>query len=405
MKILLVNKFYYIGGGSETYYFSLKNLLEKNGHEVIDFSMKDDRNLKSNYSDFFVENIDYNKEINIIKKIKYAFKFIYSIEAKRKFKKLIKKTKPDIIHLNIFQHQISSSIVNVAVKMKIPIIYTAHDLKALCPNYKMLNNNRICEKCKNSKFLNCTKNKCIKDSRMKSLLGTLEAEYNHINKTYEKFNYIITPSKFYMDKFIEFGFNKNKIIYIPNFLEDSNINYKNNSEQNYFLYFGRFSREKGILTLIKATQIVGCNLKIVGTGLYKNEIIKYIKDNNIKNVELLGFLTGENLYNIIGNSKAVVIPSEWYENGPYSAIEALRMSKPIIGSNLGGIPELINKNGFIFNARDVEDLASKINLVDNMSEYELKKLGENSYKIFKEKYVADNYYKNIIKIYNDLIKS
>lgn len=405
MKILLVNKFYYINGGSETYYFSLKKLLEKNGHEVIDFSMKDERNFKSKYSDFFINNIDYNKKINIITKIKYGLKIIYSIEAKIKFKKLIKKTNPDIIHLNIFQHQISSSIINVAVKKKIPIVYTAHDLKALCPNYKMLNKNIICEKCKNNKFLNCTKNKCIKNSRIKSFLGTLEAEFNKINKTYKKINCIITPSKFYKNKFIEYGFDKRKIVYIPNFLNDDVINYKQEKEANYFLYFGRLSEEKGILTLIKASQESKINVKIVGDGLYKDKIIKYINENKIKNIELLGFLQGEDLYSVIGNAKAIILPSEWYENGPYSAIEALKMSKPIIGSNLGGIPELIDNNGFIFKAGDVNDLVEKIKLINNMKKTELNNLGENSNKIFKNKYLEKNYYEKLIKIYKNLIEN
>jgi len=142
MKILMVNKFFYIKGGSETYYFSLKKLLEKNGHEIIDFSMKDKKNFKSKYCNFFVDGIDYNKEQSLFSKIKVGLKIIYSFEAKRKLEKLIKETKPDIAHLHIFQHQLSSSILDVLKRYNIPIVYTAHDLKMICPNYKMFTYNK-----------------------------------------------------------------------------------------------------------------------------------------------------------------------------------------------------------------------------------------------------------------------
>ncbi len=103
MKILMVNKFYYIKGGSETYYFELKKLLESNGHTIIDFSMTDDKNLESPYSEFFVEQVDYNKKSNLYEKLKASFKIIYSFEARKKIKKLIEATKPDIVHLHLFQ--------------------------------------------------------------------------------------------------------------------------------------------------------------------------------------------------------------------------------------------------------------------------------------------------------------
>ena len=401
MKILMVNKFFYIKGGSETYYFSLKKLLESKGHTVIDFSMKDVRNFESEYSNFFVNNVDYNAKQNILKKVIEGLKIIYSLEAKRKFEYLIKKTKPDIIHLHIFQHQISSSIIDVAIKYKIPLVYTAHDLKALCPNYKMLNNHEICEKCKNNKYFNCTKYKCIKDSIIKSLIGTIEAQFNKCRKTYNKINYIITPSEFYRNKFIEFGYAPEKVVTIPNFLDKETIDYDILYNQKYFLYFGRLSEEKGILTLIKVFEKKDLHLKIVGIGPLKEKIQKYINDNNIKNIEMLGFKSGRELYTIVGNAKAVILPSEWYENGPYSAIETLKLGIPLIGSDLGGIPELIedSKNGFIFKHANVEDLNKCINKIENLNENEIFKMQKKSKEIFLNNYTAEEHYKKIIEIY------
>lgn len=405
MKILMVNKFFYIKGGSETYYFSLKKLLEQNGHEVIDFSMKDERNFESKYSDFFVDGVDYNKEQSIFSKIKAGMKIIYSLEAKKKLEKLIKETKPDIAHLHIFQHQLSLSILDVLKKYKIPIVYTAHDLKMICPNYKMLTNGQVCEMCKGEKYYNCLKNKCIKDSTVKSAIGMIEAYVNKWRKAYDKIDYIITPSKFYKDKFIEFGIDANKITHIPNFLTEENIEFDELEEKDYYLYFGRLSEEKGIMTLIKAVQETKVKLKIVGTGPLKEEIEKYVNENKLTNIEILGFKSGKELYTIVANSKCVVLPSEWYENGPYSAIEALKLGRPIIGSDLGGIPELIDEgeNGFVFKNANVLNLKNIINKVEEMDLSYQENMSKKSKEKFKLVNTEKNHLELLLRIYNNVL--
>lgn len=406
MKILMVNKFFYIKGGSETYYFSLKKLLEENGHEVIDFSMKDEKNFESKYTDFFVEGIDYNKKQSIFSKIKSGAKIIYSLEAKKKLEKLIKETKPDIAHLHIFQHQLSLSILDVLKKYNIPIVYTAHDLKMICPNYKMLTKGQVCEKCKGENYYNCLKYKCIKDSTMKSAIGMTEAYINKWRKAYDKIDYIITPSKFYKDKFIEFGVDENKVTHIPNFLTEEDIEYDKLEEQDYYLYFGRLSEEKGIMTLIKAAQETNVKLKIVGTGPLKEEIEKYVSENKLTNIGILGFKSGKELYTIVANAKCVVLPSEWYENGPYSAIEALKLGRPIIGSDLGGIPELIEegKNGFIFENKNVFSLKEKINLIEKTDYLQQNAMSEMSKQKFEKIYIDKIHFQKIYEIYNKVLK-
>lgn len=406
MKILMVNKFYYIKGGSETYYFALKNLLEKNGHKVIDFSMKDSRNYDSIYDKYFVENIDYNSKQNIINKIKLGTKLIYSVEAKRKLEQLIQEEKPDIAHLHIFQHQISLSILDVLKKYNIPVVYTAHDLQMLCPNYQMLSKGEICEKCKNKKYINCILNKCIKNSFAKSALGTIESYFNSIYKKYDVIDKIITPSEFYRKKFIEFGIDKNRVIHLTNFLERDkpNVNFL---EKEYYLYFGRLSHEKGILTLVKAAIETNINLYIVGDGPIKSEIDHMLKGDNAKKIKLLGFKKGQELIDIIGNSKAVILPSEWYENGPYSAIESLQLGRPLIGSNLGGIPELIEegKNGFIFTNGNINELKDAILKIENLNKNEYYKFTCNSLNIYEKKYISSLHYNELIKVYKSLLEN
>lgn len=399
MKILLVNKFHYIVGGSETYYFALKNLLETKEHQVIEFSMKHPENIPSKYDAYFVENVDYNSSMSAIRKIKAAKKLIYSKEARQNIKRLILDTKPDIVHLHLFQHQLSSSILDACREFNLPVVYTAHELKMLCPNYKMLSNGRICQKCKGGAYYHCLTNKCVKKSVSKSALGTVDAYFQKMKKSYDVIDYIITPSDFYRKKFLEFGVPEERLICIPNFLDRECPKHTVKGEHGKFLYFGRLSEEKGILTLINAFRNLDEELNIVGTGPLKEYIEKLLQENDLSNIHVLGFKSGQELINIVANAKAVILPSEWYENGPYSAIEALQLGIPIIGADMGGIPELISGNGYLFESGNCNALRDRIKRLSGASENEYLKMKISSEKIFAEKYTAAVHYPKLLGVY------
>ena len=177
-------------------------------------------------------------------------------------------------------------------------------------------------------------------------------------------------SDFYRNKMIQYGFDTNKVIHIANPLKFSNTFELNLNDEKYFLFLGRLSREKGIKTIIDSMKDRNYTLKVLGTGPLSDELNLYVKDNNITNVELLGFKTGDELCNIVKRARCVVLPSEWYENGPYSAMEAMALGKPLIVSNLGGLPELVdnNINGYVYNDRKELSVAlDKMIILDNES--------------------------------------
>ena len=401
----MVNKFFYVKGGSETYYFSLKKLLEDKGHMVIDFSMQDEKNYPSVYSRYFVSNVDYNRPLGVIEQIKAGMNISYSFEAKRKFEQLIIDTQPDIIHLHIFQHQISPSILDVIKKYKIPTIYTAHDLKMICLNYKMMHHGKICEQCKGGKYFYCVKNRCFKGSLVKSGVSMVEGYLHQMHHSYDVINIIVTPSDFYRRKFIEFGIEPERIVHIPNFLDTMlpTIMPREDKEQ-YYLFFGRLSEEKGIMTLLKAFKELSEKLYIVGNGPMKEQAIRYIEKNKMIHVKMLGFMFGQELKDIVGNAKAIILPSEWYENGPYSAIEALQLGRPVIGADIGGIPELIVNNGFLFQSGNATDLARKVVAMNNISLNEYEKMKQESVKLFEDNYTTKNHYKQLETVYQEAIR-
>lgn len=312
----------------------------------------------------------------------------------------MQKEKPDLIHLHIFQHQISPSILDIAKKYDIPTVYTAHDLKMVCLNYKMMHHGTICEECRGGKYYRCARNRCVKDSLLKSTINVAEGYLHKWKKSYDVIDRIITPSVFYKEKFRSFGVDENRLVHIPNFLnrEIPLVNSLPDSKE-YYLYFGRLSEEKGILTLIKAFEQIQQKLVIVGTGPLKEQLTQYVKDNKIDNVTFKGFLSGQDLTDVVGTAKAVILPSEWYENGPYSAIEALQLGRPIIGADIGGIPELVDGNGLLFRSGDAADLKDTIRRFEALSPEGYAGMEEASSSLFQKQYTKEVHYERLMQVY------
>ena len=401
MKILLVNKFHYLNGGSEKYYFELGKLLKEHGNEVAYFSMKDDRNIKTGDKEYFVEKID----LNTGSKLK-ALDIVYSKENYKKMQEVIDDFKPDIVHLNNFQRQLSASIVDCCKKNNIPMVFTAHDMQAICPASAMLYKGEICEDCIKKGYSSCIKKTCIKNSKLKSILGVLEAQYYRKNKIYSKIDFIITPSEFLKKQLIKGKLEYKRIETVHNFVIDSNRE-NNNNDNKYAFFFGRLSGEKGILNLLNAIkQLDNGNLIIAGDGPERKNIEKFIKENNIEDkVKMVGYLKQEQVKEYIENSRFVVVPSIWYENCPYSILETMEIGRPIIGSQIGGIPELIEdkENGFVYEYNDIDELAEKMKTLFDNNEV-ANQQGRMSRKLYEEKYSENIYYNKILEIYTNLIK-
>lgn len=403
MRILQVNKFFYLKGGSEAYLFSLIDGLKESGHDIAEFAMSDPKNCKSEWNDYFTSPVDYDT-INLLKKFQFAGRIIYSFEARAKIELVLDRFKPDIVHLHIFQHQLSPSILPEIKKRNIPVVYTAHDLKSVCPNYKMFSHVRICEKCKGHKFYNCLINKCVKNSSLKSLVNVFEMYFHLWRKYYDLIDLVITPSNFYRKKLVEWGFPAHKVIHVPNFLDESLFS-PSYEHDGYFIYLGRLSEEKGILTLLNAMKSVpNGKLVIIGTGPLEDEIRNEISSSHLSNVELVGFQAGESLKQYIANAMFSVMPSEWYENGPISLLENFACGKPVIGADIGGIPEYIShgRDGLIFKSKNPVDLAEKINALLS-GKNNLVAMGKNAREKVEKIYCKNNHIANMIQIYTQLV--
>jgi glycosyltransferase involved in cell wall biosynthesis len=409
MKILLINKFHYIKGGTETYFFGLKKMLLDHGHNVIEFSMKDRKNEISEYEKYFVSNVDYLTKQSFTQKIKSAWNLIYSKEAYKNMCNLIEDTKPDIAHVNLISHQLTPSVLHALKKYKIPVVFTSHDYKLVCPNYKLYNKNRTCEKCIKGNYLNCFIQKCHKNSWSYSFLLTIEAYYHKLIGSYNLIDKIICPSQFMYSQLIKSGFSRDKVVHIPNFLTNNfSFNHSNmeSVRENSLLYFGRLSSEKGLDVLLDAKKKLNRKfvLKIIGEGPEKKRLEKRVQEEKIKDIEFMGFYSGDKLVSEIKKSLATIIPSVWHEVFGLTIIESFSCGTPVIGSDIGAISELIEsgKTGYLYNSGDSVELASKINDLLDLSSEEYNNISFNCSNKVRE-FHPGSYYNKVLNIYESLV--
>lgn len=400
MKVLLVNKFFFMKGGAETVYFQERDMLLSEGIDIIEFSMKHEKNLVSKYADFFVDNVDYYQEQTIKNKINTAVNFIHNSQACEKFKALLEQEQPDLVHFHNIYHQLTPSIIKVAKQFGCKTVLTAHDTKIACPSYTMYRDGHTCEECVHGSVWNATKYRCQEGSLIKSVLLSVEATYQNISKNYQQLDAIVSPSRF-LGRFIQQKLPNNRVDVIVNGIDES-VSLEGVSDQGYFLYLGRLSQEKGVPTLAKAHQLMTqtAGLKIVGDGPEFNQL-----KETYPSAELLGFKRGEELLTLIKEAKAVIVPSECYENCSMSVIEAMSYGKPVIGSKIGGIPEQIRDgiDGYLFQAGNAQALANTLDLLVKEPNKTID-MGNNARERFLSKYTLTKHKYDLLNLYQELLK-
>lgn len=404
MKILLANKYFFIQGGADNSFFETARLLEKHGHQVAFFSMKHPKNFQTPFEPYFISNVDYERP-DVKSTLKAAGRLLYSFEARRKIGRLIRKEKPDIAHLNSIYHQISPSILHTLRANGVPIVMTLRDFKMVCASYSMLAGGSICEACRNQKYFNCLLKKCVRDSRVKSLLNTIEMYLHHkLLNIYGLVDRFISPSRFLIAKMYDMGF-KAPIEYLPNCTSLAESAPTHGWTEKSAIYFGRLSKEKGLETLITAfknTPEIG--LKIIGSGPLEDSLRNRVRSENITNIRFLGFMAGEPLWQEVRKSMFVALPSECYENNPRTIIEGFALGKPAIGSRIGGIPELVldGKTGYTYEMGNPDDFKDKIRLLTG-DPSKIEHMGRNARLFLDTELNTEKHYGRLMEIYQSVL--
>lgn len=401
MKILLINKFYFMKGGAERYLFSLQDLLESNGHETIPFAMTHPKNAKNPFAKYFVSQVNLEKPSLTMAGLKAAGRVIYSFEAKRKLRALIRATKPDVAHIHNIYHQLSPSILKVLKSEKIPVVQTVHDFAYLSPSYGLFDHGAICERVKKRRYYNVILHRCIKNSFLASALDAFAYSFHSTFGLDERLvNRLIAPTEFVKNKFAEWGRNVFKMEVLPHFI-DASLYEPSYPAGEEVVYVGRLSEEKGIGTLLAAMEkIPEVKLKVIGDGPMEKQLKDYCELAQLKNVRFLGRLDHPAAMAEIASARFTVIPSCSYETFGYLTIESYAMGKPVIASRIGGLTESVidGETGVLVKPGDAADLAHAISKLA-VDEPTIRAMGRTGRSLVEDKYRPDEHYAKLIEIY------
>lgn len=410
MKVLLIDVYNYNKGGAETVCFNTGKLLEEHGHQVVYFTLKWPENNPSPYSKYFPESKETRK--GPLKQVKNMVNYFYHFEAAKNIEQLIEDERPDIAHVHLMWGQITPSIFPVLRRHHIPILFTVHDYRIVCPAYTFRDGSgRICEECQGHNFYKCFTHTCCKGSKVMSAVMAAEQYFR---------NWFFNPAK-YIDGFLYVSNFARDIQekYMPALKRKPNITLYNFStsivsqpkampKNKYFLFFGRLSYEKGVKTLLEAFKdLQECHLKIVGTGPKEDELKAFVESNGMNNVEFLGYKRGKELQDLVANAYYVVVPSEWYENNPMTIIEAYSVGTPVIGARIGGIPEIVveSETGFQFESGNSIDLKEAVVKAISLSVEKYTSYSVGAIKFAQDNLSLDSYYPRLVDFYESFLKN
>jgi glycosyltransferase involved in cell wall biosynthesis len=402
-RLLNVNSYHYRRGGSDAVYFDHAELLKGLGWETGFFSMQHPKNVETEWSKYFIDELEFGHDYSAVEKLKMASKVIYSFEAQRKLRRLLADFPADVAHLHCIYHHLSPSILPVLSKAGIPVVLTAHDLKIACPAYKMLNDTGVCERCRDGSVLNVVKHRCVRGSLGASVIVAAESGLHNWLGTYRRhLSKVVAPSRFFLEKLVEWGWPREQLVYIPNYVDATRFE-PTYQPGDYFLYFGRMAPEKGVATLLRAASRAGVRVKLAGTGPEESSLKEL--NASLGNVgEFVGFQAGADLHKLIREARAVVLPSEWYENAPMSVLESFAFGKPVIGARIGGIPEMIepDRNGWVFESGSADELAALLSRVSAQDDASLELVGREARRLVEARFHREGYVDAMLRLYADL---
>lgn len=405
MNILLVTNNLYATGGDWTYIKSISDLYKSKGHNVFLFGLKKELNLDKTYQEYYVSFVDLHeaKMHKIANAFKVLSKSIYSKESQEKIGIFLDTYQIDIVQLNSIHFGITPSIIRTIKSKGIPIVWRMIDYYQICPNFHLMHHNILCEECLGNKFYNCIKNNC-KDSILTSFITSFEAYFYYWRKDYTLIDKFSFQNHYMQQLFLRSGYKESQTFVQNNPYDVTSID-SSYLLGDYVLFFGRLEQEKGILTFLKAAKLnPGIKHIVVGTGNLDKQVQEEIQHNQLYNVEFVGPVWGVEMDKIIKECRFVVVPSEWQEPSGYVILQSFANLKPVIASKRGGMLEIVkeNKNGLLFEAKNVEELANKIMNLYNDTE-KVKEMGEYARKTVELEFSTESYYEVSIALFNELI--
>lgn len=405
MHITYANNYLYLRGGSERVMFEEAEMMRRQHVDVSFFARRQPHSLSTPHDAWYPPLVD-PEQLSMKGKMLHAPKLVYNRDTGRRFAGFLQETQPDCIHAHNIYGGLTTAIFDAAQRYGIPVVLTLHDYKLICPSYLMLHRERVCEDCAGGRFIACIKNRCHKDNLVFSLIYGLESYYNKLFGKYGIPRFLLCPSRFMHDKIVANGFPADRVFYLPNSIDVSAVT-PEFTRGDYALYVGRLSKEKGLLTLLRACEGSGVPLGILGDGPLRDELEAYVAAHGMaEQVTFFGHRGGDELARIYREAAFIVLPSEWYENAPMSILEAFGYGKSVIGARIGGIPEMVEpgQTGLLFTPGDAGALREALSALWTQPE-QRQQMGRNARDLVATRFSPAVHTQALLEVYQRAIEA
>lgn len=401
--LLAINNYYYPRGGAEVLFLEHNRLFENIGWQVVPFAMRHAKNLASPWSDYFPDEIEFGADYGLAAKLVRAPRVIYSLQARARMRSLLDAARPRIAHVHNVYHHLSPSVLPLLKGRGIPLVMTLHDLKLACPAYTMMSGGKPCERCRGGRLYNVAAHRCLKGSLALSSLVMVEAYLHRLLGLYAKnIDRFVVPSRFLLEKLVQWGWPRERFVHIPNFVDIDRFKPRADAGRR-FIYCGRLDELKGLETLVRAAALARAPITLVGRGPLEPRL-RALSAELGADVVFTGYLTKDALAAAIEDARAVVVPSECHENAPLALLEAYAAGRPVIGSQIAGIPELIREDetGALYPTGNVEALAQTLTRFAGLPDARIATMGAAGRAWVERDFSAAVYLERQLALYDSL---
>jgi glycosyltransferase involved in cell wall biosynthesis len=391
MRILLIHERYQQHGGEDSVADAEAKLLERNGHDVSYYSRHNDE-LKGN---------------GLLDTIASGVETVWASRAYREIDALIERHKPEVAHFHNTFPMISPSAYYACARRRIPVVQTLHNYRLVCPGATFLREGNVCEECLGRGIAwKAIAHACYRSSRPASAaVAAMLATHRALRTWRTKVDAYIALSEFARDKFISGGLPRERITVKPNFIDPDPGAKREQTNDEYALFVGRLSEEKGLRGLLAAWRRMTrpIPLLILGDGPMRYEIEREIAALGLTQVSVLGNVSRGEVIRRMRGARFLVCPSHWFEGCPLVIVEAFACGVPVLATGHGPTAEMVTDGhtGLHVTAGDHADLAAKVEWAWTHPA-EMEKMRTAARLEFENKYTAGRNYTQLESLYRRL---
>lgn len=408
-RLLNVHRYRFRKGGAEAVFLDHAELFAGRGWTCAEFCMAHPENPPSPWEAYFPAAFEPKGGIGGLLEVP---RFVWSRDAQRQMARLLDDFRPDIVHIHGLYHQLTPSVLGPIAERRIPVVFTLHDFRLLCPAYTLFTPELgLCERCADGAFRHAVQHRCLHASRAVSAVYALDAYIHRWRRSFDVVDAFVMPSRSILETHAAHGFPAEKLHHVPNFFETTTdagpapalIAEARARYGRYIAYFGRLSAEKGLGHLIDAGAAAGLPLVLIGDGPERARLERQAARSPAP-VHFTGYQSGDALWALVEAALGVALPSIWHEIAPKSVLEAMARKKPVVASRIGGLPEQIEDGvtGYLARPADTPALAQALTRLANLEPEALARMGERARERALTLFTTDRYYAATTELYDTL---